>query len=82
MSSDEKKIYIRITGTNAFGQSLEKFYTGDEKAAELAFLSLDPSKGGPTSWSTELVEDLPDYVYVFCNCCGKNILNTNMITEV
>lgn len=81
MPDTEKTIYVRITGTNAFGQSLEKFYTGDQKAAELAFLSLDPSKGGPTSWSTEIVEELPEYVYIDCPC-GKKILNTHMITEV
>lgn len=82
MSAEEKKVYIRITGTNAFGQSLEKFYTGDEKAAELAFLSSPAEQGGPTSWSTEIVEELPEYVYIYCACCDKNILNTNMITEV
>jgi len=82
MSSTEKKVYIRITGTNAFGQSLEKFYTGEEKAAELAFLSTSADKGGPTSWSTETVEVLPKYVYTYCPSCKKDILNTNMITEV
>lgn len=81
MSDTEKTIYVRITGTNAFGQSLEKFYKGDQKSAELAFLSVDASKGGPTSWSTELVEELPDYVYVTCSC-GEKVLNYHMITEV
>jgi hypothetical protein len=81
MSNDAKQTYVRITGTNAFGQSIEKFYSGDAKKAELEFLSSPADRGGPTSWSTEEVSELPDYVYVDCPC-GKRILNPHMITKV
>tara|TARA_Y100000310_G_C20354042_1_gene655770 strand:- start:458 stop:688 length:231 start_codon:yes stop_codon:yes gene_type:complete len=74
--------YTRITGTNAFGQSIEKFYKGSPKEAEKLFLSSPPDKGGATSWSTEEIKELPDYVYINCPHCKEKFLNTNLITEV
>ena len=74
--------YIRITGTNAFGQSIEKFYKGDMKDAERQFLLAPPEQGGATSWSTEEITELPEYVYLTCPHCGEKHLNTNLINEV
>jgi hypothetical protein len=74
--------YIRITGTTAFGQSVEKFYKGSLKEAEREFLLSPPEQGGATSWSTEEIEELPDYVYINCPHCKEKFLNTNLITEV
>jgi hypothetical protein len=72
--------YIRMTGRNAFGQTLEKFYKGSPTEAERLFLLSPTDKGGPTSWSMEEVTELPDYVYVTCPC-GNKFLNQNLITE-
>jgi hypothetical protein len=79
--SEEKK-YIRITGTNALGQSLEKFYEGEMPAAERAFLKSPPGEGGPTSWSTVELTELPEYVYITCPHCSERYLNTRLITQV
>lgn len=85
MSDEEKdtvKKYVRITGTNAFGQSIEKFYSGDMKEAEREFLLSPPESGGATSWSTEEIDELPEYVYLTCPHCNEKYLNTNLINEV
>lgn len=74
--------YVRITGTNSFGQSIEKFYKGDMKTAEREFLLSPPEQGGATSWSTEEISELPEYVYLTCPHCGEKYLNTNLINEV
>lgn len=80
--STEKTTYIRITGSTVFGKSIEKFYRGSMKQAEREFLLTPPEQGGPTSWSTEEIEELPDYVYLECPDCGHRYLNKNLITEV
>ena len=77
---DPNTTYIRVTGRNAFGQTIEKFYRGSPTEAERLFLLSPPDKGGPTSWSTEEITELPDYVYVTCPC-GKKFLNQNLIIQ-
>ena len=73
--------YIRITGTNAFGQSIEMFYKGELKEAERAFLLTPPEQGGPTSWSTEELESLPERVYITCPHCEGKFLDPNIIKD-
>lgn len=72
--------YVRVTGRNAFGQTIEKFYKGSPTEAERLFLLSPPESGGPTSWSTEEITELPDYVYVTCPC-GTKFINNNLIIE-
>jgi hypothetical protein len=79
-SLESKTTYIRVTGRNAFGQTIERFYRGTPTEAERLFLLSPPEEGGPTSWSTEEITELPEYVYVTCPC-GNKFLNKNLITE-
>tara|TARA_B100000214_G_scaffold323291_1_gene259653 strand:- start:15027 stop:15281 length:255 start_codon:yes stop_codon:yes gene_type:complete len=83
MSSESRESpkYTRITGTNAFGQPLEKFYTADVATAERAFLLAPADQGGAVSWSTEVVDELPERCYICCPHCDKKVINPNLLVE-
>ena len=81
MSDSSEIKYIKITGTTSTGISIEKYYTGTEKSAEALFLELPPGEGGASSWSTEVVDKLPEYVYVDCPSCGHKFVNPELLKE-
>ena len=81
MSETPEVKYIKITGTTATGRRIEKYYTGTKKSAESIFLELPHQEGGVTSWSTEVVDSLPEYVYVDCPSCGHKFVNPELLKK-
>ena len=81
MTTNTDKKYIRMVGTNTKGERIEKYYSGSLKAAESDFLKTPLESGGPTSWSAEVISELPDHVYLCCPSCGEKVVNTYLVKE-